>query len=743
MNQAELERRLFEGALSVPPPQRDAFLEEQCGDPLLLERMRALLRAHEAAAGFLEFPPDRDRTLPSVAESEAETGAPHEFAGSVPQTLPYERLGEFRLVRELGRGGMGVVYLAYDEKLKRQVALKVISAILAVTESHLERFQLGARANARLSHPSIVSVYQLNHDKGLAYIVSEYIEGRDLAEEVALRKAELRPTWAPREAALLLAEVADALHHAHQNNVIHRDVKPSNILLDERSRAYLTDFGLAKILDEQGLTRTGDVAGTFFYMSPEQVRAAQAPIDHRTDVFSLGVVLYELVTGGRPFLGDTREAVLSAISSVRPKPLWQVVHGLPRDLDLIVQRALEKRPEDRYDTAADFAADLRRFAEGSRPHTRPPGPWLRLRRWMRRHPEVVWASGGTLAFLTIGILAGRATRSDGLAAVELRSNPSGAQVAVRPLLLETGEYGAPIALGSTPCRRRLAPGHYRFVFTTDDGFAEASRVIRADDPTQTIHEAVTATSKVASGMVRIEGGSFWTGIRPAHPHSPWAHDPLEGSPYAFQQRSVASYYIDRTEVTNADYGEFLRATGHSPPLCWSTEMDSSRMNLPVVGVTWRDARDYAEWRGKRLPTQLEWERAARGTDGRRYPWGDSLLPERSLREIVALGQDSLSVDLSSLQAYLASVSAVGTHPLDRTPDGLLDMLGNVIEWVDTPDTRYVDSAFVAVDLQRIAKGCSWPTKLRFVDLQTFVQAPENEPTGDLDIGFRCAKSQVP
>ncbi|MCC7142241.1 MAG: SUMF1/EgtB/PvdO family nonheme iron enzyme [Candidatus Eisenbacteria bacterium] len=640
----------------------------------------------------------------------------------------------------IGKGGMGVVYLAYDEKLKRQVALKILSAILALTPAHLERFQRTAQIAANLSHPSIVKIHQLNQDKGFAYIASEFVEGRDLAQEVARRKAALQPTWNPREAALLLAEVADALHHAHQKGVIHRDVKPGNILLDSRGRAYLTDFGLAKMLDEQGLTRTGDVAGTFLYMSPEQARSAQPNVDHRTDIFSLGVVLYELVAGVRPFSGDTREAILTALESVRPRPLWQVVPGTPRDLDVIIQRALEKRPEDRFETAADFAADLRRFAEGTRPHARPPGPWRRLRRWARRHRRAVWAGVGTSALLFSGILTGRAMRSDGLVAVEFASEPSGALVAARPLLLETGEYGAATELGSTPCRRRLRPGHYRFVFQAADGFAEASRVVGSEEPGQSIHQVIVLTPEAVEGMIQIGGGVCWSGFRRKPGVKPPVPDP---PPDVYQERCVAGFYIDRTEVTNGQYGAFLRATGHGPPLFWTEELEASRRDVPVVGLTWRDARAYAEWRGKRLPTRLEWERAARGVDGRRYPWGDSLVLGRPLAEMGSFGTGLKLDALGGLDAYLAAASPVGTHPMDCTPDGLLDMLGNVLEWVDTPDIRNQGDALVAIALQRLAMGASWRSKERYIDLQNYLIAPEDTPIADANIGFRCAKSQDP
>ena len=321
------------------------------------------------------------------------------------------RLGAYVLRREIGRGGMGVVYEAYQESLDRRVALKVLAPHLAASPHRVERFRREAAASARLRHPGIVPVFEVGAEDGTFWYAMEFVDGPSLgqilehtrqasdAEDGQLPSLGIVPgSSLPAEAAELIAQVAEALEHAHQNGVIHRDVKPQNILVRD-GVALLVDFGLAKDLDKDSISRSGDFAGTPHYMSPEQTLAKRAPVDKRTDVYSLGVVLYEMMTGQRPFDGETSQEVLFRISFREPVMPRRHNSDIPRDLETICLKALEKSPERRYASAGELAADLRRFLRHIPIEAKAQGPITRVVKLARRQPA--WAASIVLAFLLL------------------------------------------------------------------------------------------------------------------------------------------------------------------------------------------------------------------------------------------------------------------------------------------------------------------------------------------------------
>ncbi len=363
-------------------------------------------RVRPLAEYLKEFPADEDAVVQAYYASRS-AGEP-ESVGMI---------GRYRLLRELGRGGQGVVYMAEDTRLGRSVALKVLSRGFGTTDATMARFRREAEITSRLDHPGICPVYDVGVASGVSYIAMKYIEGQTLharlqpepagdfhVVEASTERRRVSPppvgsepesgsagpeTWAGIcEALRLFEEAALALHAAHEAHVVHRDVKPGNIMIDGSGHPVILDFGLAR--DASGemstLTQSGDLMGTPAYMSPEQVAGSRIALDRRTDVYSLGVTLYETLTGGRPFDGASREALYQAILTKEPPDPRRRNRAISAELKVVLETALEKDRDRRYQTAQNLAEDLRRIREHRPILARPAGPVLRLRRWVRRNP---------------------------------------------------------------------------------------------------------------------------------------------------------------------------------------------------------------------------------------------------------------------------------------------------------------------------------------------------------------------
>jgi len=315
-------------------------------------------------------------------------------------------IGDFRVLSILGRGGMGEVWEAEQVSLSRQVALKLLLPD-RVDKRGLDFFAREARAGGRLSHPGIVPIHGTGENDGLHWIAMELVDGAcDLRRSLdrAREEGEL-PNGYHKQVAKFVAEAADALEAAHNEGVIHRDLKPGNILVTPEDRPKISDFGLAKLLDENSISQAGEMVGTCCYMSPEQVAAKRAGLDHRTDIFSLGVVLYEMLTLIRPFDGDTTEQVAHKILVVDPPPASSVRSKVPQDLAVIRGKAMEKDRDRRYRTMAEFAADLRRHLSDHPILAKPPSVLQRGSKWIRRNPTRSTVGAITaVAFVTISKL---------------------------------------------------------------------------------------------------------------------------------------------------------------------------------------------------------------------------------------------------------------------------------------------------------------------------------------------------
>ncbi len=293
------------------------------------------------------------------------------------------RVGDFEIKQELGRGGMGVVYRARDAKLNRDIALKMILGGAHVSTGQLERFLTEARAVAQLQHPNIVQVFEIGEHGGLPFLAMEYVAGLTLANQLA------RKPLPPADAARLLETLARTVQHAHDHRILHRDLKPANILLTPEGVPKISDFGLAKQLEEDSAaTKTGTVLGTPSYMSPEQAQGATKEVGPASDQYALGALMYEILTGRPPFLAaDPLETILEVIHK-EPVPPKQLQSKLPDDLNTICLKALQKDPGKRYASVTDLAEDLRRFSAGEPIMARPVRRLERLRRWCTRNPLV-------------------------------------------------------------------------------------------------------------------------------------------------------------------------------------------------------------------------------------------------------------------------------------------------------------------------------------------------------------------
>jgi serine/threonine protein kinase len=452
--------------ISAPPSIDDPILAD------LVEELTAQLQAgrfidlSKIALDYPEYEESLRGLLPALqalagaAHSPSSGGVPAECPGR-ERRLPLEKLGDYRLIREIGRGGMGVVYEAEQLSLNRRVAVKILALAAALDPRQRQRFLNEARAAALLHHANIVPVFGVGCEQGVHYYVMQYIEGHTLAQVISdlrastcglrsstfdLRssifsgagrlfhdpmhvrssrafnkrsKAEDRRSNSTiiclttersitsgaffRSVATLGIQAAQGLEYAHEGGLVHRDVKPANLLIDARGNLWITDFGLARLPGDTGLTQTGDLLGTLRYMSPEQAQSRRGLVDHRTDIYSLGVTLYELLTLQPLFTEKDRAELLERILNAEPMAPRRLNRAIPVELETIVLKAVAKNPVERYATAQEMADDLGRFLADKPILARRPGLFERAGKWLRRHRSVVRTA---VAFVLVAAVAG-------------------------------------------------------------------------------------------------------------------------------------------------------------------------------------------------------------------------------------------------------------------------------------------------------------------------------------------------
>ena len=623
-------------------------------------------------------------------------------------------LGRYHILEQLGEGGMAVVYKAFDTRLEREVAVKVIridNLAPNVLTRVRKRFDREAKALAKLDHGNIISIIDYGEEDSTPYLVMSYIPGGTL--KVRLKKKPI--PW--EEAAQFLAPIARALDYAHKQGIVHRDIKPANILITEDNQPMLTDFGIARILKTEetlDLTGTGMGVGTPEYMAPEQGLGHK--VDHRADIYALGIIFYEMVTGRKPFQADTPMAVvIKQINDPLPRPT-QFVPDLPKEVEQILLKALAKDPPNRYKSMGKFAAALEKLADRQgKPVSKERKP--ARDRWKIKASKLV--SPNMLWWVVLGLVgialffgASRLTDFDQMA--ELFSSPF-------PTFTLTP------AFTHTPMAS----------FTPQS--TSTSRVTTTPTLTATPTLGIGSSwERPADGMtmVYIPAGEFEMGSNDGD---------IDENP--IHTVYLDSYWMDETEVTNGMYSKCVTAGVCDMP-DGNDYDDSSYTIHPIVFINWKNAQAYCAWADGRLPTEAEWEKAARsGLKGKRYPWGDSP-PVCQMGAENGAQHRSCGVTSTTKNDYDFTLKPIGgtasVGNFSANGYGLYDMSGNVWEWVsDWYDSDYYTNSpgnnpsGPSFGNYRVMRGGSW---LRSYNLLRSADRNRGNPTSTSNnVGFRCVR----
>ena len=570
-----------------------------------------------------------------------------------------QHIGRYKILDLLGQGGMASVYKAYDSRLEREVAIKIIrrdSFPPDALQDMLQRFDREAKALARLSHPNIVKVLDYGEYEGSPFLVLEYLPGGTLTQKVG---APMH--W--KDALQLLLPVVRGVEYAHKHEIIHRDIKPANILMSEVGHPTLSDFGIIKLLqpdNSEMLTATGMAMGTPVYMAPEQWTGKTSA---RSDMYSLGVILYELITGYRPYTSDTPGGVFLKQVTEPVRLPSEIIPQLPEPVEQFLLKVLSKDPERRYADLGEFIKEVEYLLESESP---------------------------SALDLTVRAVTQKLDQ----------------QPAVKDAVIV-------VAQPHRPRRQWILVLGIGFVLT-----AALAAVLAVFF----IFKFMQAGKNSDQQMVLIPAGEFTMGSNTGDADEKPVHKVY-----------MDAYSIDKYEVTNAAYEACVTANVCNPPLDTTMYVDPQYADTPVVYVNWNMAKAYCEWRGAQLPTEAQWEKAARGTDGRIYPWGNSI-----------------ECTFANYGACSEGPKPVGSYPNGSSPYGVFDMAGNVYEWVQD----YYSSSYYALaplknppgpdvpesENRRIIRGGSFGYDLSYATTTRRFGYMPNETYGYL--GFRCASGMT-
>lgn len=683
---------------------------------------------------------------------------------STVQSLEGTTIGGFEVRQLLGEGSFGSVFQGWDAELQRMVAIKIPRPD-RVTPKTATQFLKEARAAASLRHPGIVKIHEVGRHEDQLYIAADFIDGIGLDDWLK----DHQPDFAT--AAEMVATICDAVHAAHEAGVVHRDLKPANVLIDKQSQLYVTDFGLAKqeAPADATVTRDGLIVGTPAYMPPEQADGRLSDVDRRSDVYSIGVMLYEMLTGRRPFVGTNARTLLFRIQTEQPPDPRSLKAAIPKDLQTVCLKAIRKESADRYESAAALADDLRRFLRQEPIQARAASVWEKLRYRSRRHPFVM--TSALLAVVLAGVLLRSAfseppqpqagAPAGGTAA---REQPESSQTditigvvrrdgqpvtecrwAIAPLDPQTREPIAEEVVrrdNETRLQLSLRPAEYLIVVEIPGhGFHEVYRQLPEEIPDRPVsalkHRSVYWDSNVGSarwedvevldaatatfGLVQIPGQTFVMGegtkFSPAH------------------QRQVDDFWIGQTEVTEADYRGW-------PPVA-AMEVDlSADPRAAACRVTWHSAIAYAEWTGQRLQTEAEYELLATSMGRAECPSGNTADYEWDRWPYGPARETSDRLPGYDVYGLLSGV-AEWTDCLPTPYPGLEDPVKwrLIMQTDDSVSNRVIRGGPVVLGDNDRSENTQDPINGREVSART--RAFFRMMTIDTEVGFRCARSVRP